>query len=255
MDDATAAEIMFGSAPKPAAPAQPSSDDIAAERLFGTNPAKDAPTKPIADPAARLFGGPDTKPVASEEREPRTEEEQAASLFGEKESPKVELDIPADILAERKADKDRAMFSPQATFKDVIPDNMFDGAPEASDMPEPVRMAAIAEVREMVADMGMSTDEVQTLRELGRTLGTEQPSQDQVMEWREESVVFLNQTYGNQATQALRDAQAFIAQDPRRVKMLDHQNRGDHPKVIALFAKLGRKARIAGKLKAGNGKR
>ncbi len=58
----------------------------------------------------------------------------------------------------------------------------------------------------------------------------------------------LNRTYGNQAAQALRDAQAFIAQDPRRVKMLEVNGRGDHPKVVALMAKLGRKARLAGKL-------
>lgn len=255
MDDATAAEIMYGSTSTPAAPAQRSADDIAASRLYGETPAKEAPTKHIVDPAARLFGGPDTEPVVeSEPREPSTEAEQAEALFGKPEAPKVELDIPPAILAERQTDKDRAMFSPQQAFKEVLPDSLWDEDPEAENIPEHVRVAVIGELRECVADLGMDTSDVKTLRELGATF-KEEPSEDQVIAWREEAVDHLNRTFGNQATQALRDAQAFIAQDSRRVKWLELNNRGDHPKVIEVFAKLGRKARLAGKLKAGNGKR
>lgn len=252
MDEAQAADRLFGgSTPAPAAPAQRSADDIAAERLYGAPPAPAGTAPVVSDPAARMYGGPDTKPVASEAREPRTEEEQAASLFGEKEAPEVQLEIPAEILAERKADKERAMFSPQETFRESIPDSILDGA---SDMPEPVRIAAMAEVREMVADMGMDTADVKTLRDLGSTFDTA-PTNDQIIAWREASVDYLNRTYGNEATQALRDAQALVALDPRRMKMFELHGRGDHPKVVALMAKLGRKARLAGKLKAGNGKR
>lgn len=254
MDDAAIAEIMYGSTPSPAAPAQGSADDIAS-RLYGETPAKEAPTKFISDPAARLSSGPDTKPVVeNEDREPSTEAEQAAALFGKPEAPKVDLDIPANILAERQVDEDRAMFSPQETFREVLPDTMWDEDPEAENIPEHVRVAVIGELRECVADLGMDTSDVKTLRDLGAT-SKEEPSEDQIIAWREEAVDHLNRTFGNQATQALRDAQAFIAQDPRRVKWLELNNRGDHPKVIEVFAKLGRKARLAGKLKAANGKR
>lgn len=239
---------MYGPTPTAAAPAQRSSDDIAAERLFGTPPAKEAPTKPIADPAARMFGGPDTEPVVeSEPREPSTEAEQAAALFGKPEAPKVDLDIPANIVAERQADKDRAMFSPKEAFREVLPDDMWAGDPDAENIPEHVRVAVIGEMREIVADMGMDTADVKTLRDLGATFKAE-PSEDQIIAWREEAVDHLNRTYGNQATQVLRDAQAFVALDPRRVKWLELGQRGDHPKVIEVFAKLGRKARLAGKL-------
>lgn len=255
MDDAAIAGIMYGSNPAPTAPALRTTDDIVAERLFGTPAAKEAPTKPIADPAARMFGGPDTEPVVdSGPREPSTEAEQAAALFGKPEAPKVDLDIPADILAERQADKDRAMFSPKETFREVLPGSMWDEDPDAENIPEHVRVAVIGEMREIVADMGMDTADVKTLRDLGATFKAE-PSEEQIIAWREEAVDHLNRTYGNQATQALRDAQAFIAQDQRRGKWLELNNRGDHPKVIEVFAKLGRKARLAGKLKAGNGKR
>lgn len=223
MDDAAIAEIMFGSSPAPAA-AQPTEDL-----------AKEAPA------------GPDTEPAESETREPSTEAEQAAALFGKPEAPKVEIDIPPDILAERQADKDRAMFSPQETFREVLPDDLWAGDPDAENIPEHVRVAVIGEMREMVADMGMDTADVKTLRDLGTTFKAE-PSEDQIITWREESVDHLNRTFGNQATQALRDAQAFIAQDPRRAKWLDQKHLGDHPKVVALMAKLGRKARLAGKL-------
>ncbi len=252
LDDATMAERLYGT-PKPTAP-QPPIDEAAAmaERLYGGSKPEVKPPELVNDPAARLFGGPDTEPVASEEREPRTEEEQAAALFGKPEAPEVKIDIPADILAERKADKERVLFSPQETFREAIPDTLLDGTPEAGNMPEPMRRAAVAEVREMVADMGMSADDVKTLRDLGSIFDVA-PSQEQVIAWREESVDLLNRTYGNQATQALRDAQAFIAQDPRRVKMFEVNNRGDHPKVVEMCARLGRKARLAGKLK--NGKR
>lgn len=219
-----------------------------AERLYPLTPKPEAkPAEPVSDPAARLFGGPDTKPAENETREPRTEAEQAATLFGKQEAPKVEIDIPSDILEERKADKDRAMFSPQETFREVLPDNMWDSDPEAENIPEHVRVAVIGEMREIVADMGMDTADVKTLRDLGSTFKAE-PNEDQVIAWREQAVDHLNRTYGNQATQVLRDAQAFIAQDPRRGKWLELNNRGDHPKVIEVFAKLGRKARLAGKL-------
>lgn len=254
MDDIAASEIMYSSTPAATPPAQRSADDIAASRLYGESPAKETPAKPIADPAARLFGGPDTQPVESETREPRTEAEQATALFGKPESPEVNLDIPADILAERQADKDRALFSPKETFREVLPDTMLDEDPAAENIPEHVRVAVVSEYREMAADLGMDMADVKTLRDLSGVF-VDTPSEDQVIAWREEAVDHLNRTYGNQATQALRDAQAFIALDPRRVKMLELNNRGDHPKVIELFARLGRKARLAGKLKARTGKR
>ncbi len=248
LDDATMAERLYGT-PKPAATRPPADEATAmAERLYPSTPKPEAkPAAPVNDPAARLFGGPDTEPAQDEPHQPRTDDEQAAILFGKQEDPKVEIDIPADILAERKADKDRTMFSPQETFKDVLPDNMWDGDPDAKDIPEHVRVAVIGEMREMVADLGMSSADVKTLRDLGEAFKAE-PSQEQVISWREASVDHLNRTYGKEAAQVLRDAQAFIAQDPRRAKWLELNNRGDHPKVVETFARLGRKARLTGKL-------
>ena len=204
-----AAERLFGQgASKPATQSvtQTSADEIA-ERMFGaTAPKPETPT--ANDPAARVFGGPAAEQAPEEARQPRTDAEMQAILYPKPEAPGVDLDIPDAILAERQADKDRAMFSPKETFREVLPDTMWDEDPEAENIPEHVRVAVIGEMREMAADLGMDTADVKTLRDLGATFKAE-PSEDQIIAWREEAVDHLNRTFGNQATQALRDAQAL----------------------------------------------
>ena len=44
-------------------------------------------------------------------------------------------------------------------------------------------------------------------------------------------------------------ARAFIAQDPRRAKILDNKGLGDHPDTVLMVARLARQARMQGKLK------
>ena len=115
-------------------------------------------------------------------------------------------------------------------------------------IPEPVQRAALAELREMAADVAMSNDDVRALQSIARQI-PEAPSDADRIAWREQAVTRLNETYGNGAAQAFRDARAFIAQDPRRAKILDNKGLGDHPDTVLMVARLARQARMQGKLK------
>lgn len=71
----------------------------------------------------------------------------------------------------------------------------------------------------------------------------------QVEAWREEVVTRLNAEFGHGAKQALRDARALIAKDPRWIQMIDRRDAGDHPETVIFFARLAKQARSSGRLK------
>lgn len=227
------------------APDRARTTDELAEAFYNSPPAPKPSLQPVMQPAPE-------KPSKV-----RTAEELAEALYGKPETetaiqdsaePELTLTIPDDVRALRAADEDRALNDPQEVYAEAIPDTFWDDQPEIEKIPESQRVAALAEVREMSADLGMTVGDVQELKDL-RPVFQDIPSAEQVDEWREESIQLLNKTYGKQAKQALRDAQALIARDPRWVQSLEYNNRGDHPQVMALFARLGRQARLAGKLK------
>ena len=140
------------------------------------------------------------------------------------------------------------MYSPQGTYASVLPDDLWAGDETAEAIPELVQRAALAELREMAADVAMSNDDVRALQSIARQI-PEAPSDADRIAWREQAVTRLNETYGNGAAQAVRDARAFIAQDPRRAKILDNKGLGDHPDTVLMVARLARQARMQGKLK------
>jgi len=226
-----------------------------AARLYGsTTPAEkpvDAP-QPAASAASQLYDAPTEPPQATPDVPPAPVVETKPAdvqqaLYGKAEEPPA-VEVPENIRAMREADGTRQMYSPQGTYASVLPDDLWAGDEAAKTIPEPVQRAALAELREMAADVAMSNDDVRAMQSIARQI-TEEPTEADRVTWREQAVTRLNESYGTGAAQAFRDARAFIAQDPRRAKILDAKGLGDHPDTVLMVARLARQARIQGKLK------
>ena len=203
----------------------------------------DAPT----GPAQQTQAAPPSAPAPQPQVE-RTSDERAQEAFYGKPEEVPAVEVPENIKAMREADGLRALYSPQGSYASVLPDDLWAGDETAKAIPEPVQRAALAELREMAADVAMSNDDVRALQSIARQI-PEAPSDADRIAWREQAVTRLNETYGNGAAQAVRDARAFIAQDPRRAKILDNKGLGDHPDTVLMVARLARQARMQGKLK------
>lgn len=229
------------------APAQPVPQTQAqiAATFYDATPAASAPSQlydtAAAEPARAIEDIPPAPQAA------RTQEEREQAFYGKPEAPPA-IDIPENIKALRGADGTRKMYSPQGTYAAVLPDDLWASEESAKDIPEPVQRAAIAELREMAADVAMSNDDVRALQSIALQI-PEAPSDADRIAWREQAITRLNETYGNGAAQAFRDARAFIAQDPRRAQILDAKGLGDHPDTVLMVARLARQARMQGKLK------
>ena len=206
-----------------------------------------APAEPAPQPRAPETPNPRSEPAPQPQAE-RTQEERAQQAFYGQPEEVPAVEVPESIKAMREADGARQMYSPQGTYASVLPDDLWAGDETAKAIPEPVQRAALAELREMAADVAMSHDDVRALQSIARQI-PEAPSDADRIAWREQAVTRLNETYGNGAAQAVRDARAFIAQDPRRAKLLDAKGLGDHPDTVLMVARLARQARIQGKLK------
>lgn len=207
---------------------------------------------PATSAAGQLYATPAEPPRVAQDtpsapQAASTQEEREQARYSEGEEPPV-VEVPESIKAMREADGLRTLYSPQGSYASVLPDDMMAADEAVKDIPEPVQRAAISELREMAADLSMSHDDVRALQSIARQIPSK-PTEAERITWREQAVTRLNETYGNGAAQAVRDARAFIAQDPRRAKLLDAKGLGDHPDTVLMVARLARQARIQGKLK------
>jgi len=206
-----------------------------------------APAEPAPQPRAPETPNPRSEPAPQPQAE-RTQEERAQQAFYGQPEEVPAVEVPESIKAMREADGLRTLYSPQGSYASVLPDDMMAADEAVKDIPEPVQRAAISELREMAADLSMSHDDVRALQSIARQIPSK-PTEAERITWREQAVTRLNETYGNGAAQAVRDARAFIAQDPRRAKLLEARGLGDHPDTVLMVARLARQARIQGKLK------
>jgi MoxR-like ATPase len=107
--------------------------------------------------------------------------------------------------------------------------------------------AAAAEFREIFADMELSTNDARGLFEVYQRLPGI-PSDAEVSAWADQSVRALREAYGNGAEEALADARALVARDPRIKAFLNVSGLGSHPKVIVRLAHAARSQRGRGRL-------
>jgi hypothetical protein len=190
-------------------------------------------SRTVDELGAAMYGKPPAAPAPAESAKPADTPA----------PPKAE--VPKEIQELRDQDSARRLYTPQATYRDALPDNLL---AEAPDLPAEVQSAVVAEFREMAADFQASTQDVAEVRRAINSV-TAPPSTEQRAQWHDEIVERLNAEYGTGAKQALRDAHKLIARDARMVKILNHNGVGDHPDLVLKFARLARTARLNGKLK------
>ena len=211
---------------------------------------------PSMAPAAApepLPAGPEIKQAEtpdSDTPKPSTEEDLADALYGQKDEPLPELEVPPAVKDLRKDDTARLFYSAEKQFANVLNERTLFAEESAAEQVAPeLRGAVVKEVANMAADLGMSVGDINTLRTVAQVCDVTPPNDETRIQWREQAVQRLNETYGEGAAQAYRDAIKFAQRDPRWVKALNENGRGDHPDSVLLFAKLARQAKVAGRLK------
>jgi len=161
-----------------------------------------------------------------------------------------ETGIPGEIRELRENDRGRRMFSPQKTYEYDIPDDLLN-LDEAGDDDTPAEMkaAAVAELREMAADMSMSGADVRML--IGRArAAAANPAQDEAAE-RSQASQQLAADLGSAkaAQQALADAKQLLDRDPRMRQLVLSLGMGNDVQTIKTLAELARRERTYGRLR------
>jgi hypothetical protein len=217
-----AASILYGgptaaAAPAPAA-APADGTATAAERLYG-GPTQ-AEATPVADNTAAEPATADTAPTAMSPEAVAQATEQIASR------------IPADIK-ELRSDPARKMYSAQVEFKSIS-----DAAFVSKDIPAELAPAVAAELREVLADVGFKA---QDLPDLVHALERQPTTPQAIADAHDRAVELLNAEFGQNAKQALRDARAYIAADPRRLQLFEAV--GNDPRTVLRVAQLAQAAK------------
>lgn len=95
----------------------------------------------------------------------------------------------------------------------------------------------------------LTNNEANSLAALDGMAHQKPPAAEQRAAWASDAKAALLATYGpNGVGQALKDAKAFIAQDPQLHKFAS-KGFGDHRSLVLLAARLGSEARKSGRLK------
>lgn len=186
--------------------------------------------KPPAQPKAQHAEGEQSKPDGDDDDD--------------------ESGIPGEIRELRENDRGRRMFSPQKTYEYDVPDDLLN-LEEAGDDDTPAEMkaAAVAELREMAADMSMSGADVRML--IGRArAAAANPAQDEAAE-RSQASQQLAADLGSAkaAQQALADAKQLLDRDPRMRQLVLSLGMGNDVQTIKTLAELARRERASGRLR------
>lgn len=160
-------------------------------------------------------------------------------------APEQHAGIPDEIKQLREQDADRKMFGAQSMLGDIPIEEAF----AEVDVPDEVKSAAAAEFREIATDVGLSSPEAKMVLSEFRAALASPPTLEARAAGVAEAQRQLAAKYGEDVPQVLADARALVARDPRVAQLLERSGLGDDPKMIMRMAELGRRARIAGKLK------
>lgn len=197
----------------------------------------------LAAIANRLYAN--TAPVQSEQQPvttQQTSESQPAEARPAEAQAGGELAPVPDAVRELRDDPLRRMFSPQGTFASVqLEEAMRDVA-----LPAELKTAAAIEFREIFADIGASPQDAHELVNAVSVFSAEPVTAERDASNANDAIGLLNQHFGNDAANALKDAQQMIARDPRIVKMLDQSRLGNDPKTVLKIAQLARSAKLRG---------
>ena len=216
-----AATALYGGSAAPVAPAAsvPTPGASLAERMYGTpTPATPPPASPAQEPTPT--------PHAPIQAEPATVEKAGPTL----------APIPESIKAMREADSARKLFDNSADLE-----RAGISADQFPELPPDFAKALAGELREMARDAGFNANDVTNLRAALRRAADTPMTDARRAEAHDLVKQTLNERYGMDAKQALRDAQAFVASDPRRAKLLAKV--GDDPAIVLRIVELAREAK------------
>ncbi|HEU4458116.1 MAG TPA: hypothetical protein VFR90_03245 [Methylibium sp.] len=144
-----------------------------------------------------------------------------ASLLGSDEPTSEETPAeprsttPQHIQAERDADQGRRMFG--TGLEGVLPDGSIDGAD-------------VAELREVLTDLGASSADAADFRVLAQQVAREPASLETRAAWRSEALEMMKRDEVSPADFAR--AQRYIARDPRVAEYLTKSGLECHPDVV-----------------------
>ncbi|KAI3598728.1 hypothetical protein D8I24_5674 [Cupriavidus necator H850] len=225
---------MYGGAALPLSQPQPGTRTSAdlGEAMYGANGSMRQQPQPPAAPAPE----PDTAPPRQ-----RTAEELAAAAYPDKPEP-LTFDAPNEEVQAIRDDLGRRMYSAQETFRKAIPDAT-EAAPGV-DLANTNR--AVAEIREIAADLNLAPADISTIRSRAAQIHANAPSKESQVD---ASIEALNARFGNDAAQALRDARLLLQRDPRAARMIERAGLGDDPATVVMIAERARSQIAAGKLK------
>ena len=187
----------------------------------------------------------DTKPVTGVE----AKENLAKALYPEPPPRAVDRAPNSAVAAVRAADPARKMYNPA----DQLGPNG-GAARELALALNPRGTTAQLETAQtqwatVAADIGANRTDVSNWASFAAAFAAKPPTEAETAAFHRTAVKELRETYGPDFDQALTDARAITARDPRLKAMLDRTGLGNHPSVILRFAELGRAARAKGQLK------
>jgi hypothetical protein len=228
-----------------------------AAKLFD-HPTSNTPPAPMAGPDTLLTSGATGSPVKppaasgdawAELRQPKPTDQQIAEKLypQEKALPNANETTPANIREMREADNERKIFSPQQQLADAIPDGVFADV-TAEGITDEHKTAAVAEFREIAADVGMGGQEVKSFVGLYRENLATPPSDEQVANWHEASVKRIQEKYGQRADAVMGLAQKLVERDPRVGQIIKNGRLGNHPAVVEMVVEAALRESTRGRL-------
>ena len=173
--------------------------------------------------------------------------EQAAAVMYPPPPPRPGDTPPNTQIAElRKADPAREIYRPEDQYGTAVRDLALATNPGGNAAELEAQQAALANV---MADLGMGRDDVSQLASFARRNTDKPPTKDELAAHQRTAVRTLREQYGAGFDDALKDAKALAARDPRFAAYLDRTGLGNDPWVFSRMAELGRSARARGQLK------
>lgn len=240
MDDAARAATLYPSSAPTAAQFPASAVNGGPVGVEASASASASASAPTATDAAKLYRNSpddDSAPAAA-----GAEPAEPPPAFN------VDKHLPDGIKNLRSDDAERRLYSPQQTYRNVIPDDMFEqhGTVPVEISPE-VQTAIIREYRELAADTGLSHDDVQLLKDRTMALHASPVSQEQQ---QAEARQRLAAEFGPEGVaSALKGANALLNRDPRVRALLQGWGLGDDPDTVVLVARAAARERSKGRLK------
>ncbi|SEI96364.1 hypothetical protein [Paraburkholderia diazotrophica] len=210
----------------------------------------------LASIASRLYRNAEptlldsnAQPAKPEQQPATTQQTSEAKPAEEKPAEATTTDAKShipDAIRELRDDPLRRMFGAQGTFAQVP---LEEGMQNIGLQPDTVKAIA-TEFREVFADLGASPDDAKQLVIFAAQHNANMPV-DNAADARlaASAADALVRQYGSEADSALRDAQRFVARDPRLGRMLDETRLGNDPQTVLKVVQLARSAKMRGELK------